>query len=109
MTMTKTIYNNTKPYHWVTPETETVLQRGYLLPGETPQDAVRRVTTAAANRLDRPDLQPKFEALVANGWMSLSSPVWANMGTDRGCRSAALALMWRTAWTASPRPCPSAL
>lgn len=82
--MTKTIYNNTKPYHWVTPETETVLQRGYLLPGETPQDAVRRVTTAAANRLDRPDLQPKFEALVANGWMSLSSPVWANMGTDRG-------------------------
>jgi hypothetical protein len=31
--MTKTIYNNTKPYHWVTPETETVLQRGYLLPG----------------------------------------------------------------------------
>ncbi|NRA50405.1 MAG: ribonucleoside-diphosphate reductase subunit alpha [Phaeodactylibacter sp.] len=82
--MTKTIYNNTKPYHWVTPETSTVLERGYLLPGETPQDAVRRVTTAAAERLNRPDLQPKFEALVANGWMSLSSPVWANMGTDRG-------------------------
>ena len=81
--MTKTI-SHPKPYHWLTPESRTVLERGYLLEGETPQDAVRRVTTAAANRLNRPDLQPKFEALVANGWMSLSSPVWANMGTDRG-------------------------
>ncbi len=71
-------------YKWVSPESLTVLQRGYLLPGETPQQAVRRITTAAANRLNRPDLQAKFETLIARGWMSLSSPVWANMGTDRG-------------------------
>lgn len=71
-------------YQWITPESLTVLQRGYLLAGETPKDAVRRVTTAAARRLNRPDLQPKFESLIARGWMSLSSPVWANMGTDRG-------------------------
>lgn len=75
---------NTRPYHWITPETETVLQRGYLLPGETPRDAVTRVTTAAANRLNRPDLQPRFAELVSRGWLSFSSPVWANMGTDRG-------------------------
>jgi ribonucleoside-diphosphate reductase alpha chain len=71
-------------YNWLTPESITVLQRGYLLPGESPQDAIFRVTNAAAQRLQRPDLQPKFESLIARGWMSLSSPVWANMGTDRG-------------------------
>ncbi len=76
--------SNKSHYHWLTPESLTVLQRGYLLPGETPQDAVFRITRAAAERLHRPDLQPAFEALIARGWMSLSSPVWANMGTDRG-------------------------
>lgn len=75
---------NTQPFHWITPETRTVLERGYLLPGETPQDAVTRVTTAAASRLNRPDLQPRFAELVSRGWLSFSSPVWANMGTDRG-------------------------
>lgn len=72
------------PYHWATEESMTVLRRGYLLPGEELEDAVFRVTMAAANRLQRPDLQPRFEELIARGWMSLSSPVWANMGTDRG-------------------------
>ncbi len=76
--------SNKSLYHWLTPESLTVLQRGYLLPGETPQDAVFRITKAAAQRLNRPDLQPRFENLIARGWMSLSSPVWANMGTDRG-------------------------
>ncbi len=72
------------PFHWATAESMTVLERGYLLSGETLEDAVSRVTHAAARRLGRPDLQPKFEDLIARGWMSLSSPVWANMGTDRG-------------------------
>lgn len=72
------------PFHWATAESMTVLERGYLLPGEMLEDAVSRITHAAAARLQRPDLQPKFEALIARGWMSLSSPVWANMGTDRG-------------------------
>lgn len=72
------------PYHWATAESMTVLERGYLLPGEALEDAIARITHAAAKRLQRPDLQPKFEDLIARGWMSLSSPVWANMGTDRG-------------------------
>lgn len=73
-----------KKYHWVSEESETMLKRGYLLKGETIKDAVFRITKATANRLGKPHLQPKFETLIANGWMSLSSPVWANMGTKRG-------------------------
>ncbi|MEE9363725.1 MAG: ribonucleoside-diphosphate reductase subunit alpha [Cellulophaga sp.] len=73
-----------KAYHWISEESRTMLERGYLLEGEDIKNAVNRITTAAANRLRRPDLQPKFERLIAYGWMSLSSPVWANMGTERG-------------------------
>ncbi len=75
---------NNRKYHWVTPETLTMLQRGYLLEGETLQDAVKRITTRASKRLFRPEMQPEFENLIARGWMSLSSPIWANMGSDRG-------------------------
>lgn len=71
-------------YNWVTEETITMLERGYLLEGEDIEDAVYRITRAAADRLNMPELQPRFEEIIARGWMSLSSPIWANMGTDRG-------------------------
>lgn len=71
-------------YWWLNEESEAVLNRGYLLQGESVEGAVKRVTTAAANRLNKPELQPIFEELVTKGWMSLSSPIWANMGTERG-------------------------
>ncbi|MFC5048616.1 ribonucleoside-diphosphate reductase subunit alpha [Aquimarina hainanensis] len=73
-----------KAYHWISEESQTMLERGYLLKGETVQDAVKRITNATAIRLKKPALQSKFEELISYGWMSLSSPVWANMGTDRG-------------------------
>ncbi len=71
-------------YNWVTEESMTMLQRGYLLEGETLEDAVYRISSAAAARLDMPEMQPRFEEIIARGWMSLSSPIWANMGTERG-------------------------
>lgn len=71
-------------YWWLNEESKLILSRGYLLKNETVQDAVKRITEAAAKRLNRPDLAKEFERLVANGWMSLSSPIWANMGTERG-------------------------
>lgn len=71
-------------YWWLNDESNQILSRGYLLENETVQDAVERVTQAAAKRLNRPDLAKEFKKLVANGWMSLSSPIWANMGTERG-------------------------
>lgn len=83
-----TRYNFTKDktdyYNWVTEETRTMLCRGYLLEGENIEDAVYRVSSAAAERLNMPEMQERFEEIIARGWMSLSSPIWANMGTDRG-------------------------
>lgn len=69
---------------WLNGESEQMLNRGYLLKGETVEGAIDRITTAAAKKLYKPELAPRFKEIIVNGWMSLSSPVWANMGTQRG-------------------------
>lgn len=73
-----------KKYWWNNEESQQVLNRGYLLKGEIVQDAVSRITHASANKLGMPELQPKFEEIISRGWMSLSSPIWSNLGTSRG-------------------------
>jgi ribonucleoside-diphosphate reductase alpha chain len=60
------------------------ISKGYLLPGETPKKAYRRVAHAVAQRLNRPDLENKFFKYIWNGWLGLASPVLSNTGTDRG-------------------------
>jgi len=69
---------------WKNTESEQVLNRGYLLKGETVEGAIERVCAAAAKRLYRPELKEAFQEMIERGWMSLSSPIWANMGTERG-------------------------
>ena len=69
---------------WLNEESEQMLNRGYLLKGETVDGAINRITSAAAKRLYKPELQPAFEEMIRKGWISFSSPVWANMGTERG-------------------------
>ena len=62
----------------------STISKGYLLPGETPKKAYRRVAHAVAMRLNRPDLENKFFKYIWNGWIGLASPVLSNTGTDRG-------------------------
>jgi len=62
----------------------STISKGYLLPGETPRKAYRRVAKAVAERLNRPDLENKFFKYIWNGWIGLASPVLSNTGTDRG-------------------------
>jgi ribonucleoside-diphosphate reductase alpha chain len=62
----------------------STISKGYLLPGETPKKAYRRVAHAVATRLNRPDLENKFFKYIWNGWIGLASPVLSNTGTDRG-------------------------
>lgn len=69
---------------WYNEESEAVLNRGYLLHGETIHDAIDRITLSAAKRLHRLDLQERFAELIYKGWMSCSSPIWSNLGTSRG-------------------------
>ena len=69
---------------WVNEESEQVLNRGYLLKGETIEGAIDRIANAAAQRLYKPELKAAFTEMIERGWISLSSPIWANMGTERG-------------------------
>ena len=69
---------------WLNEESEQMLNRGYLLKGETVEGAIERITSAAAKRLYKPELKEAFKEMITKGWISFSSPVWANMGTQRG-------------------------
>jgi len=69
---------------WMDEISLATISKGYLLPGETPKKAYRRVALAAATRLNRPDLENKFFKILWNGWLGLASPVLSNMGTSRG-------------------------
>lgn len=69
---------------WLNDESQQILNRGYLLKGETAKAAIERIAMAAAKRLYKPELFEAFVEMIEKGWMSLSSPIWANMGTERG-------------------------
>ncbi|MCM4159827.1 ribonucleoside-diphosphate reductase subunit alpha [Antarcticibacterium flavum] len=69
---------------WLNEESQQILNRGYLLKGETTQAAIERIANAAAKRLFKPEMAEAFIEMIERGWMSLSSPIWANMGTERG-------------------------
>lgn len=69
---------------WKNEESEQILNRGYLLKGETVEGAIERICSAASKVLYKPELKDSFKEMIERGWMSLSSPIWANMGTERG-------------------------
>jgi ribonucleoside-diphosphate reductase alpha chain len=69
---------------WMNEVALSTISKGYLIPGETPKKAYRRVANAVADRLKRPDLAAKFFKYIWNGWIGLASPVISNTGTDRG-------------------------
>lgn len=69
---------------WLNEESQQILNRGYLLKGETTKTAIERIANAAAKRLYKPEMAEAFIEMIERGWMSLSSPIWANMGTERG-------------------------
>jgi ribonucleoside-diphosphate reductase alpha chain len=49
----------------------STISKGYLLPGETPRKAYKRVAHSVASRLNRPDLENKFFKYIWNGWIGL--------------------------------------
>ena len=58
------------PIWWLNDESEQMLNRGYLLKGETVEGAIDRITTAAAKRLYKPELIPAFKEMITKGWIS---------------------------------------
>lgn len=72
------------PYYWLNDESRVFLERGYLLPGDTPEKRVRFMADTAESILKIKGFADKFEKYMSYGWYSLSTPIWSNYGLDRG-------------------------
>lgn len=73
-----------KDYYWLNRDSRTFLKRGYLDEGETPEERIKKIADTAQKTLAIPGFSEKFQSYMAKGWYSLSSPIWANFGKDRG-------------------------
>ena len=72
-------------YWWLTDESKQMLERGYLLPNQTVDEKLNSICKYAASFYkDEEGLKENFLELFERGWCSLSSPIWANFGEDRG-------------------------
>ena len=71
-------------FEWLNEESEKFLSRGYLLEGQTAQERIRVIANTAEKYLGIPGFSDKFFEYMGRGYYSLSSPVWANYGLERG-------------------------
>jgi len=71
-------------YYWLNDEAKLFLERGYLLEGESPKQRILDIAKHAEKILGVEDFAIKFERYMARGFYSLSSPIWANFGRERG-------------------------
>ena len=70
--------------NWLNENSRKFLERGYLLPGVSPEERIRQIADHAEKILDKPGFADKFFDYMSKGYYSLSSPVWANFGHERG-------------------------
>jgi len=69
---------------WLNKDSRCFLKRGYLLENETPEQRIRDIAEAAEKYLQIKGFADKFEEYTHRGFFSLSSPIWANFGRERG-------------------------
>lgn len=69
---------------WLNDDSRLFLERGYLQPGQTPEQRIRQIADYAEKLLGLPGYADRFESYMHRGWFSLASPVWSNFGAGRG-------------------------
>ena len=73
---------------WFTTAGYQMFASKYVLEGETVKSTYERIASHAASYLPediKDEANHKFFEMMWNGWLALSTPVLANMGTNRGC------------------------
>lgn len=70
---------------WFNKESSDILNRGYLLKGESLTDAIERIVSVVEKyNPEIENIKEQAREAIEKGWISLSSPVWSNAGTSRG-------------------------
>lgn len=73
-----------QPWYWLNDSSRKFMSRGYTLEGQTPEERVRQIADYAEKLLKRPGYADKLVDYASKGWISFSTPVWANFGLGRG-------------------------
>lgn len=69
---------------WLNEHSRNFLNSGYLTEGVTPEQRIKNIADRAEEILGIDGFAEKFYNYVSKGYYSLSSPVWANFGTNKG-------------------------
>ena len=73
-----------KEWYWLNNDSRHFLQRGYLAEGQTAEERIEVIANKAEKYLGIDGYAEKLMGYVAKGWVSFSSPVWSNFGSDKG-------------------------
>jgi len=76
--------NDTMEIYWLNEDSRKFLSRGYLLEGESAEERMTAIAASAEHILKIDGFANKFLGYLHRGFYSLSSPIWANFGRDRG-------------------------
>ena len=71
-------------FDWLNEHSQTFLERGYLLPGQTVQERVRQITDKAEKILGKEGFSDKMYDYMSRGRYAFSTPVWTNFASERG-------------------------
>ena len=73
-----------EPWYWLNENSRGFLARGYLASGQTAEERINVIATAAETFLKQEGFAAKFNDYMSKGWISLASPVWSNFGIEKG-------------------------
>lgn len=71
-------------FKWLNKEARDFLAKGYLRGNQTVEDRIKEICDRAEEILGISGFSAKMYGYMGRGWISLSSPVWANFGAGRG-------------------------
>lgn len=67
-------------YSWLTKDSREFLSRGYLLDGVSPEERIREIANRSEEILCIDGFADKICDYASMGWISFSTPIWANFG-----------------------------
>src|SRR5690625_4882534 len=74
----------TNDFNWLNENSRDFLAGGYLTEGTSPEQRIREIADTAEGILGIEGFADKFYDYLSKGYYSLSTPVMANFGTDKG-------------------------
>jgi ribonucleoside-diphosphate reductase alpha chain len=69
---------------WLNKNSKQFLEKDYLIPGQSVADRIKVIGDTAEKILGIEGFSAKVQEYISKGWISPSTPIWTNFGTNRG-------------------------